>query len=165
MPGSFAANPALILADSKGTTVSRINLPKVSKSAAKKSEPPATSAFQLPTLGLPGRPLEITGPFDGNASNTSVKIGDQELPILAESPGETIVQAPNAPAGPAEIVVKEGGRDAKGTYTNQPAADVPAQKASTTKSQPTGPQQQKLDKGIDDLWGAFQMTGAEAKVL
>ena len=165
VPDSFAGNPTMILNDSKGTTIGKVTIPKPSKSAAKKTDSPATSEFKLPTFGQAGRPLEITGPFDGNASNTNVRIGDQELAILVESRSRTVVQSPKAPAGPAEIVLKEGGNEFKGTFTSKTATDAPEQKTSATKSQASGPQQQKLDKGIDDLWGAIQLTGAEAKVL
>ena len=71
----------------------------------------------------------------------------------------------NALAGPAETVVKEAGREIKGTYSNQAAAELTAPKTSIPKSKTAGPQQQKLDQGIDDLWGAIQLTGKEAKVL
>ncbi len=165
VPDSFTGNPTVIVTDPKGTTVGKATIPKPSKSAAKKAGVPASSEFKLPTFGQSGRPLEITGPFDGNASNTSVKIGDQEQVILAETRSRTIVQPAKAPAGPAEIVLKEGGNEFKGTFTSKTATDAPEQKTPATKPQPAGPQQQKLDKGIDDLWGAIQLTGAEAKVL
>ena len=53
----------------------------------------------------------------------------------------------------------------KGTYANKTAAEMPAPKAASTKSQTAGPQQKNLDQGIDDLWGAFQLKEAQAKVL
>lgn len=48
----------------------------------------------IPTHALTAEPLRITGPFDGNSSNTKCSLGDRPMEVLAESPRQCIVQYP-----------------------------------------------------------------------
>lgn len=98
---------------------------------------PADDIFQLPTLGQQGRPIEIFGPFDGSASNTTLRfvpvgstVQDFEkgtesvsggfglIRPLAESPRKLVFESPTKLTGPVELLVKEGNTETKGIYRN-----------------------------------------------
>lgn len=93
------------------------------------------SDFNIPTLGQQGRPLEIRGPFDGNASNTTVRFGpagstapDFEkntenvsggfglIRPLAESPRKIVVESPAKVVGPIQVLVNEGDKKTTGAH-------------------------------------------------
>jgi len=63
----------------------------------------------VPMHILSGESLRIIGTFDGNASNTRVRIGNIILPVLAESPRQCIVEVPVIPqlAGKVGISILE----------------------------------------------------------
>lgn len=102
------------------------------------TEPPSpASPFRIPELGQQGRPLEIFGPFDGNASNTTLMFGPPRSTVLdfekntenvsggfglirplAESPRKIVFNAPTNVAGPIELYVKEGPAQAAATCQN-----------------------------------------------
>lgn len=79
---------------------------------------PTPSNFQLPNTGQQGRPVEIFGPFDGNSANTSLKLGDSDALVLAESPRKCVFESPRNLTGPVEITLKEGSNETKGAYRN-----------------------------------------------
>jgi hypothetical protein len=74
--------------------------------------------FVLPQLGQTGRPLEILGPFDGNAANTSCSIGGQSAPVIAESPRQAIITSPTDVNGPTQMSVAENGQNRTGPFRN-----------------------------------------------
>jgi hypothetical protein len=92
--------------------------------------PQPPQQFAIPSLGQTGRPIVITGPFDGDSSNTKIDFqasGPNVTPIggdlngmvpIAESPRKVIVQSPSDVTGPMEIRVKEGMTETKGTFRN-----------------------------------------------
>jgi hypothetical protein len=95
--------------------------------AAAPPMPPGT--FQLPTLGQQGRPIEIHGPFDGNASNTTFsfiprtsvsRVDSEPAPVrpIAESPRKMVFESPPDLTGLAEIVLSESGTVTRGPYRN-----------------------------------------------
>lgn len=90
----------------------------------------------LPLLGQTGRPSQISGPFDGNSNNTTVKIGGQSITPLAESPRQVVFQSPTNVIGPVEISVKEGDKETKGTFRNV-GINLSAPKTSLTKGERT----------------------------
>ena len=88
---------------------------------------PPSSSFVVPPLGQQGRPLEITGPFDGNSSNTALRfthfpsgtgmgepVADQ-FSLMAESPRKAVFRSPNNVTGPIEVNLKERAVETKGT--------------------------------------------------
>ncbi len=82
---------------------------------------PPGPAFVIPPLGQRGHPIQITGPFDGDSSNTLVDIKrgsqpDVPLDIIAESPRQTIVMPTADITGPGQITVHEGGTTATGPF-------------------------------------------------
>jgi hypothetical protein len=59
-------------------------------------------------MGQPGQALRITGPFDGDASNTKVSLNNLPCEIIAESNRMTYLQVPqNAAAGVSTISIEE----------------------------------------------------------
>jgi hypothetical protein len=65
----------------------------------------------VPPTCAPGEPIRVTGPFDGDASNTTVRAGDKPVRVVAESPRGCVVQLPpDLPPGPVDVTVTEGGR-------------------------------------------------------
>lgn len=78
--------------------------------------------------------MEIHGPFDGDASNTTLNLNPvrtprlegqkdmgfqgNRLPFRAESPRKIVFESPSNFTGLADLVVKEGNTETKGTYRN-----------------------------------------------
>jgi hypothetical protein len=111
VPAASGGALGLILRDRAGHPVGQIDAPLL-------VQLPSSPDVRLPVYAQAGRPLEIQGPFDGNADNTSVSVGGQEQPVLAESPRATVAVAPPAPSGPSDISVREGGRTTSGPLHN-----------------------------------------------
>jgi len=78
------------------------------------SVPSASGDCQLPKVGQVGRPVEIQGPFDGDITTTSVQVGGQEAPVLAESPRKTVAHNSGQTVGPVKIQVKDSRIQAEG---------------------------------------------------
>jgi len=74
------------------------------------------SDFTLPTIAQQGRPVEISGNFDGSSQNTRLLVGGEEIPVLAESSHKAVFRAPTRVTGLTEIVVNERGQETKGQY-------------------------------------------------
>jgi hypothetical protein len=87
--------------------------------------------YELPAIGQQGRPIVITGPFDGNSSNTTLNWCINLTPAceqnpstggviapLAESPRKAVFHAPANVSGPMDISLKEGAKETKGTFRN-----------------------------------------------
>lgn len=113
-------------------------------------DPPPTN-FTIPTLGQTGRPLVITGPFDGNAANTilyaALRTSVQDFEkntenvsggfgLLAESHSEAVFQSSTNVTGPIEIRLNEGNTQTTGTYRNV-GVNLTAPKTSLLKGEST----------------------------
>lgn len=83
-----------------------------------------TQTFVIPTLGQQGRPVVITGPFDGDSANTTVRVSTQDtenvrlLHPLAESARKAIFEAPTNVTGPCQLTLKEGTGETTADYRN-----------------------------------------------
>src|SRR5258708_4303432 len=115
-------------------------------------DPKITPTFTIPGLGQTGRPIVITGPFDGNSSNTQLNwtrprsaVQDFEkntenvsggFGLLAESPRKAVFSAPTNVTRPVEISLKEGNQETKGTYRNVDVK-LTARKTSLMKGEST----------------------------
>lgn len=100
---------------------------------------PSTQAarlFLLPQIGQTGRPIEIIGPFDGNAENTKLRIGDQEVTLIAESPRKSVFRSPRNVTGPVEMMLSEMKSEGRGTYRNV-GIDLGAPKTNLVKGERT----------------------------
>ena len=81
--------------------------------------PPLTppGQFTIPAVTEAARPATITGPFDGNASNTQVTVNGVPCPVLAESPRQVVLMTP-VEVGPMNVQVREGEQSAQGVANN-----------------------------------------------
>ncbi|MEQ1603348.1 MAG: hypothetical protein ABL999_00615 [Pyrinomonadaceae bacterium] len=76
------------------------------------------SSVQMPKLAQAGRPITITGPFDGDASNTKCSVGGQPLDLIIESPRGAIFRSPTAITGPMNLDLDENGNTASAIVRN-----------------------------------------------
>jgi len=106
----------LVLRDPKGNEVTKTDLPVSPPSAYTPPAEPEASDYNLPTIGQEGRPIEMTGPFDGELMNTDVKIGGKDASILTQSPRKTVVESPRDVIGPTDIELTDGDVTLKGQY-------------------------------------------------
>jgi len=106
----------LVLRDPEGNEVTKTDLPLLPPSTYTPPAQPDAGDYTLPTIGQAGRPVEMTGPFDGEAVNTGVKIGGKETSILAQSPRKTVVESPKDVIGPTDIELTDGNVRVKDQY-------------------------------------------------
>jgi hypothetical protein len=93
--------------------------------------------YSIPPLGQTGKPIVITGPFDGNSSNTTGGFGTGgALELLAESPRKAVFQNPSNVVGPTQITVKEGTTQATENFRNL-GIDLTAPKTSLLREETT----------------------------
>jgi hypothetical protein len=92
--------------------------------------------FLLPQIGQAGRPIEIIGRFDGNAENTKLRIGDQEVTLIAESPRKSVFRSPPNVTGPVEMTLSEMNTQARGTYRSV-GVNLSAPKTNLLKGEQT----------------------------
>jgi uncharacterized repeat protein (TIGR01451 family) len=104
---SGATTTRLILRDNDGDEVARHDLQVASRL-------PASAAFEIPKLAEKGNPITIRGPFDGNFSSSTVRIGGETLPKLAESPRKIVAHNTTAQLGPSTCELTEGTQTASG---------------------------------------------------
>lgn len=62
-----------------------------------------------------GEYQNIPGNFDGVSSNTGIMLGEFEIPVVAESPGEIVTMVPENMSGRHELTIKEGDK----TYSTE----------------------------------------------
>jgi hypothetical protein len=131
-PPGMTPSGAVITPDPKITTPPGMT----SSGAVITPDPKITPTFIIPPLGQTGRPIVITGPFDGNFDNTKLTIGGQPMKPLAESPRQVVLQSPSNVTGPSEISVKEGDKETKGAFRNV-GVNLTAPKTSLLKGEST----------------------------
>jgi hypothetical protein len=117
-----------------------------------RSAPQPPQQYQLPTMGQTGRPIVISGPFDGNSSNTGLSyrlcarsvdcagtpsawVPSGDL-IVAESPRQAVFTAPTSVTGPIEIRVNEGTTETKAPFRSV-GVNLSAPKTSLMKGEST----------------------------
>ena len=125
-----------ILRDPKGNEVTKTDLPISPPSAYTPPAEPEASDYNLPTIGQAGRPIEMTGPFDGELMNTDVKIGGKDASILTQSPRKTVVESPKDVIGPTDIELTDGDVTVKGQYRSV-ALNLSADKLRLKKGEQT----------------------------
>lgn len=112
-------------------------------------DPKLTPKFDIPPLGQTGRPVVITGPFDGKSSNTDVKLTTPtvfkktstyeegiDLAIIAESPRKSIIEFPQEITGPVRITTTDGRTQTSGPYRNV-GVNLTAPKTNLIKGEKT----------------------------
>lgn len=123
---------ALILRDRGGRELSRTQVPCPPAATA----PSRPNDFQLPAMGQTGRPVTISGPFDGDLGNTGCNISDQTAQPLAESPRKAVFLSPTNVVGPAEIKLTENDTTKTGPFRNL-AISLTAPKTTLLKGETT----------------------------
>ena len=90
-------------------------------------------------MGQTGRPVNISGNFDGDLSNTSCEIGGKAAAPLAESPRKSVFQNPADVTGMTNINLREGNteitQDFRSVGVNLSAAKLNLLKGETTDLQ------------------------------
>jgi hypothetical protein len=97
---------------------------------------PSAPRYSIRPIGQTGRNVVITGPFDGNSSNTNVTIGSTPITVIAESPRKAIVRSPTDVVGPTEIKVNEAGTQTTAPFRNL-KIDLTAPKTNLLKGERT----------------------------
>jgi hypothetical protein len=90
-----------LLQEGSGRDIAKSDLP-LSRSTA-----PVTGRIWVPAVAESGGTVSLAGPFDGDRSNTYVRVDGKEVGVLAESPRSCVFAAPFAMAGPARLMVHE----------------------------------------------------------
>ena len=85
-----------------------------------RSLPPSIpNGFLVAPQGQVGRLTEINGSFDGKfAADDYVKVGDQKMMLLAESPRKTVFLNNSSVVGPTEVEIREQGQVQKRPFRN-----------------------------------------------
>jgi len=68
---------------------------------------PSPRSYQVPSVGQGGSAVVIPGPFDGDLSNSSVRIGGEDAEPIAESPRQLLVRGPGEGATDQLVEVRE----------------------------------------------------------
>ena len=124
-------NLKISLTDAKQhTPTADINLPE-------KITTQTPSVCLLPTHALTGAPLQVRGPFDGDASNTSCSLKNKELPVVAESPRECFVSYPADAKGIQTLVIHEMGQQPCVQNVSSVTMNITAGKLSLLKGERT----------------------------
>ncbi len=147
-PPGMTPSGAVITPDPKVTTPPGMT----TSGAVITPDPKITPTFIIPPLEQTGRPIVITGPFDGKSSNTQLNwtrprstVQDFEkntenvsggFGLLAESPRKAVFRAPTNVTGPIEINLKEGNQETRGTYRNV-GVNLTAPRTSLKKGEST----------------------------
>lgn len=96
------------LINAAGTVKTEITVPSIPEKATQTT----SSGCNIPSHALTGSPLRITGPFDGDASNTKCMLDNKPMEILAESPGACIVYFPSTTGGMHSLSNQENSKPA-----------------------------------------------------
>lgn len=97
-------------------TIGKENIETPPQGPGRGTLPAYSPPFRLPEIGQAGRPVQISGRFDGDFTNSAVRIGGEEARLLAESPRKVVARIPARVTGTTEIEVKEGNLSAKGRF-------------------------------------------------
>lgn len=98
----------LVLVSAAGTRTPRLTVPGIPET----DPPPTPENCSVPSHALTGSPMRITGPFDGDASNTRCTIDNKPMEVLAESPRECMVSYPPDAGGMHTLSTQESGKPA-----------------------------------------------------
>ncbi len=106
----------LVLRDPKGNEVTELDVPVSPPSTYTPPAAPKQGDYNLPEIGQAGRPIEMTGPFEGEIINTEVTIGGKKAKVVAQSPRKTVAETPRDVIGPTNIELRQGYVTVKDQY-------------------------------------------------
>jgi hypothetical protein len=90
------------LLDDGGRTLGEVDAPLGPGGA-----PP--TGYTIPSLSQGGGPLQVTGPFDGDLENSSVRINGQDADPIGESPRQLVVRGPEEGQAETSVEVRDRG--------------------------------------------------------
>ncbi len=96
----------LELINGSGKKEGELSIPAIPE----KNQQPTPAQCKIPSHGLTGSPFRITGPFDGNSSNTNCTLDNKPMEVLAKSPRECIVLYPADATGIKTLIIQESGK-------------------------------------------------------
>lgn len=99
--------------------------------------PAVESGCTIPSHALIGSPLRITGPFDGDASNTKCSLDGKELQVLAESKGQCIISYSTDATGITSLNVQEKEKQLCTQQISSVLLDVSTGKLNLSKGEKT----------------------------
>ena len=126
----------IILRNPEGNPAGTAQIPHDPIPLPSPTDPPTPGDFDLPDWGQQGKPFEIPGQFDGDGGNTGLTIGEQQSPILAESPRKAVAFCPAGASGTTDIKLSEGDVEATGSF-NRLNVQLSAGKLSMIKGEST----------------------------
>jgi IPT/TIG domain len=167
VPAAIGAAAAVVLLDQGGSQLGRTSVPLEPASAA------GATGFGLPGIGQAGRPVTISGAFDGDLSTSGVTIGGKPATVLAESPRKIVAVVPPDAAGPTPITVTEGETSAGGRMRvvairlSAPKLDLKAGETTTLTARFSGLQglDEPLDVEVETPGGQVSMGGSDHQVV
>jgi len=132
---SKAVQPKLLLnlIGGNGENAGFVNI----EPAKKTKTASAPAECKIPTHALTAAPLRITGPFDGNSSNTNCNVDGKPIEILAESPRQCVVSFPENAKGDRTIEVQENKQPACSKKISGVELNVTAGKTNLVKGEQT----------------------------
>ncbi len=105
--GVTAAN--LVLRSAAGQSVGQTSVPISPRAGAPFSGAARAADYLLPHIAQAGRPIQIFGPFGGDAGSTSATLGGQPVEVLAESPRQFVGALPSNVSGVAQLTIVDRG--------------------------------------------------------
>jgi len=97
------------LINAAGVITAEVTVPSIPE---KELQTTSGSGCNIPSHALTGSQLRITGPFDGDASNTKCMLDNKPMEILAESPRACVVSFPSTASGMHLLSSQENGQPA-----------------------------------------------------
>ncbi|MBI2677872.1 MAG: hypothetical protein HYX28_03730 [Candidatus Koribacter versatilis] len=111
--GHEGSLPVTFTREGSTTTLGQSSVP-VSSGNPPTGWPGTRGVYKASSIYQRGGTAEISGPFDGNASNTHVQIAGQDANIVAGSPRARYVKVPsNCATGGTDLVVQDGLRSVR----------------------------------------------------
>jgi len=102
------------LLDARGRTAGEVDVPLVPSGTAA-----SPTGYEIPSLGQSGAPVQVSGPFDGDLSNSSVRIDGTDADPVGETPRQLVVRGPQEGTAHAPVEVRDRGAVvATGSYRN-----------------------------------------------
>ncbi len=121
------------LTNAAGTKTAEVTVPSIPE----KDQPGTTGGCNIPSQALTGSPFRITGPFDGNSSNTNCTLDNKPVEILAESPRECIVSYPSTAGGMHTFNNQESGQPPCSKQVTGVEMNITAGELNLTRGQQT----------------------------
>lgn len=130
-------------------------------------QPPNAAGSAATVSDTPGSPGSSGQPPRPGSQPPSSAAGQNPatLPSGAVITPDPKITSAATPSGPPPGSTPSGTAPQSSASPATPSNEAPVTADPKPLKQPTAAQQQMLDQGINQFWDAFQLTGAEAKIL